>query len=101
MKKADLLSTLFVGIDSSSREKVVALLDFESSKPILPFAVANNQPSTVDLAQKLADFLSSNYIIFLQCIINTIICNIISNIRGNCFNLISPITHGNSVLYSF
>ena len=60
MKKADLLSTLFVGIDISSRENVVALLDFESSKPILSFAVANNQPGAVDLAQKLADFLSSH-----------------------------------------
>jgi len=35
MKKADLLSTLFVGIDISSHENVVALLDFESAKPIL------------------------------------------------------------------
>ena len=60
MKKADLLSTLFVGIDISSRENVVALLDFESSKPILSFAVANNQPGAVDLAQNLADFLSSH-----------------------------------------
>ena len=60
MKKADLLSTLFVGIDISSRENVVALLDFESSKPILSFAVANNQPGAVALAQKLADFLNSH-----------------------------------------
>ncbi|MEN6412647.1 MAG: IS110 family transposase [Veillonellales bacterium] len=57
MKKADLLSTLFVGIDISSRENVVALLDFESSKPLISFSVANNQPGAVELAQKLADFL--------------------------------------------
>ena len=29
LKKADLLSTLFVGIDISSRENVVAVMDFE------------------------------------------------------------------------
>ena len=57
MKKADLLSTLFVGIDISSRENVVALLDFESSTPLLSFSVANNQPGAVELAQKLAAFL--------------------------------------------
>ena len=60
MKKAGLLSTLFVGIDISSRENVVALFDFESAKLILSFAVANNQPGAVDLAQNLADFLSSH-----------------------------------------
>lgn len=60
MKKADLLSTLFVGIDISSRENVVALLDFESSRPIMSFAVANNQPGAVDLAQKLATYLRSH-----------------------------------------
>lgn len=60
MKKADLLSTLFVGIDISSRENVVALLDFVSSKPIMSFAVANNQPGAVELAQKLADYLRSH-----------------------------------------
>ena len=30
LKKTDLLSTLFVGIDIGSRSNVVALLDFES-----------------------------------------------------------------------
>lgn len=60
MKKADLLSTLFVGIDISSRENVAALLDFESSRPIMSFAVANNQPGAVELAQKLADYLCSH-----------------------------------------
>jgi transposase len=60
MKKADLLSTLFVGIDISSRKNVVALLNFESSKPLLSFSVANNQPGAMELAQKLADFLRSH-----------------------------------------
>jgi len=60
MKKADLLSTLFVGIDISSRENVVAFLDFESIKPLCSFAVANNQPGAFELAQKLAFFLRSH-----------------------------------------
>ena len=59
MKKADLLSTLFVGIDISSRSNVVALLDFESQKPLQSFAVGNNQPGAVELANRLADYLRS------------------------------------------
>ncbi|WP_231040361.1 IS110 family RNA-guided transposase [Pectinatus frisingensis] len=61
MKKADLLSTLFVGIDISSRENVVVLLEFESKKPLLSFAVSNNYPGAAILAQKLAEFLSSHH----------------------------------------
>ena len=59
MKKADLLSTLFVGIDISSRNNVVALLDFESQKTLQSFAVGNNQPGAVELANRLADYLHS------------------------------------------
>lgn len=59
MKKADLLSTLFVGIDIGSRNHVVALLDFESQKPLQRFEVANNQPGAVELAQRLETFLQS------------------------------------------
>lgn len=43
LKKADLLSTLFVGIDISSRENVVAVMDFESTKPIASFTVPKNK----------------------------------------------------------
>lgn len=57
MKKTDLLSTLFVGIDISSRSNVVVLLDFEAQKPLHSFAVANNHPGGVELANKLADYL--------------------------------------------
>jgi hypothetical protein len=59
LKKADLLSTLFVGIDISSRNNVVALLDFESQKTLQSFAVGNNQPGAVELANRLADYLRS------------------------------------------
>ena len=58
-KKADLLSTLFVGIDVSSRNNVVALLDFESTKPLLSFSVANNRPGVMELERKLLDFLAA------------------------------------------
>ena len=59
LKKADLLSTLFVGIDIGSRNHTVALLDFESQKPLQRFEVANNQPGAVELAQRLETFLQS------------------------------------------
>lgn len=59
LKKADLLSALFVGIDIGSRSHVVVLLDFESQKPLQRFKVANNQPGAVELAQRLAIALPS------------------------------------------
>lgn len=59
MKKADLLSTLFVGIDVSSRENVVCALDFEQQKR-LQFSVPNNQPGAVKMAEKLQQFFSVN-----------------------------------------
>lgn len=59
LKKTDLLSTLFVGIDISSRSNVVALLDFESQKPLQTFSVANNQPGAIELAQHLREFIDS------------------------------------------
>ena len=58
MKKADLLSTLFVGIDISSRENVVALMDFESTKPIASFAVPNNEPGAEEMAKKISEFIT-------------------------------------------
>lgn len=59
MKKADLLSTLFVGIDVSSRENVVCAIDFEAQK-LLRFSVQNNHPGAVEMATKLHEFLSGN-----------------------------------------
>lgn len=60
LKKADLLTTLFVGIDISSRENVVAFLDFESTKPIESFAVPNNEPGAEVMARRIAEFLSAS-----------------------------------------
>ena len=50
MKKADLLSTLFVGIDVSFRENVACFLDFQSQKPLASFSVPNNQLSASTMA---------------------------------------------------
>lgn len=58
LKKADLLSTLFVGIDISSRENVVAVMDFESNKPIASFAVPNNEPGAEEMAKKISTFIT-------------------------------------------
>ena len=58
LKKADLLSTLFVGIDISSRENVVAVMDFESTKPIASFAVPNNEPGAEEMAKKISTFIT-------------------------------------------
>ncbi|HWR42072.1 IS110 family transposase [Sporomusa sp.] len=59
MKKADLLSTLFVGIDVSSRENVVCAIDYEAQK-LLRFSVPNNHPGAVEMAEKLHAFLYEN-----------------------------------------
>ena len=59
LKKAVLLSTLFVGIDIGSRSHTAVLLDFESQKPLQRFVVTNNQPGAVELAQRLESFLQS------------------------------------------
>lgn len=59
MKKADLLSTLFVGIDVSSKENVVCAIDYEAQK-LLRFSVQNNHPGAVEMAEKLHEFLTGN-----------------------------------------
>ena len=66
MKKADLLSTLFVGIDISSRENVVAVMDFESTKPIASFAVPNNEPGAEEMAKKISTFITPRIISFVS-----------------------------------
>ena len=59
MKNSKVLSTLFVGIDVSSRSNVVCALDFSSNK-LLTFSVSNNQPGALDMAQRFYDFLTIN-----------------------------------------
>ena len=72
MKKADLLSTLFVGIDISSRENVVAIMDFESTKPIASFAVPNNEPGAEKMAKKISEFFTpESGLLMLSILVDT------------------------------
>ena len=59
MKKLDFLSTLFVGIDVSSKSNVVCALDFQSNK-LLQFSVPNNQPGAEEFAAKLISILEGS-----------------------------------------
>lgn len=59
MKKLDFLSTLFVGIDVSSKSNAICALDFSSNK-LLEFSVSNNHPGALSMAQKIYDFLTIN-----------------------------------------
>ena len=52
MKKRDYLSTLFVGIDVSSKSNKVCAIDFEQNQ-LLVCNVANNQPGSDELAALL------------------------------------------------
>ncbi len=54
MIKINFMSTLFVGIDVSSKSNVVYAMDFDENKYIDP-SFSNNQPGANDLAQKIAE----------------------------------------------
>jgi len=57
MKKLDFLSTLFVGIDVSSKSNVICALDFSSNK-LLEFTVSNNQPGAIELSLKIRTLMT-------------------------------------------
>lgn len=57
MKKIDFLSTLFVGIDVSSKTNVICAIDFECNK-LLNMSVANNHPGAIELVQALINTMS-------------------------------------------
>ena len=59
MKNLDVLSTLFVGIDVSSKSNVVCAIDFINTKHLV-FSVPNNHPGAITLAQKLVDLLNNS-----------------------------------------
>lgn len=54
MIKINFMSTLFVGIDVSSKSNVVCAMDFDQNKYI-DASFSNNQPGADDLAQKIAE----------------------------------------------
>ena len=59
MKKTDYLTTLFVGIDVSSKANVVCGIDF-SCNQLLNRTVANNQPGADELVDELVKILSNS-----------------------------------------
>jgi len=59
MKNHSVLSTLFVGIDVSSKNNVVCAIDFDQARH-LQFSVQNNQPGAATLVEKLSRFLVQN-----------------------------------------
>ncbi|MDD3169050.1 MAG: IS110 family transposase [Eubacteriales bacterium] len=59
MKKLDFLSTLFVGIDVSSKSNVICALDFQSNK-LLQGSFPNNQPGSEEFASKVASLLEGS-----------------------------------------
>lgn len=60
MKKIDYLSTLFVGIDISSRENVVSAINFEQEFLIKMKPVANTQSGADQLQAMLVNILENN-----------------------------------------
>ena len=54
MLKINFMSTLFVGIDVSSKSNLLYAMDFDKNK-LLQAAFSNNQPGASQLAQLIAD----------------------------------------------
>jgi len=59
MKNHEVLSTLFVGIDVSSKSNEVCAIDF-GEKRYLQTSYKNNQPGAVSLAENLANVMKNN-----------------------------------------
>ena len=59
MKNHEVLSTLFVGIDVSSKNNVVCAIDFDETRYI-EISVSNNQPGATVMAEKLAAVMKGN-----------------------------------------
>jgi len=59
MKNHEVLSTLFVGIDVSSKNNVVCAIDFDETR-YLEISVSNNHSGALTMAEKLADIMKDN-----------------------------------------
>lgn len=57
MIKINYISTLFVGIDVSSKSNVLYAMDFDGNKYISP-SFKNNQPGTEELAEMISSFMN-------------------------------------------
>ena len=62
--KHNILSTLFVGIDVSSKNNVVCALDFHCNK-LLNLNVPNNHPGAITICQKIISCLNGNNLKFV------------------------------------
>ena len=62
--KNNFLSTLFVGIDVSSKTNVLCALDFEGNK-LLTLQALNNQPGAEQILDSIIDCLNSNDLKFV------------------------------------
>ena len=62
--KNNILSTLFVGIDVSSKTNVLCALDFEGNK-LLTLKALNNQPGADSILDSIIDCLNSNNLKFV------------------------------------
>ena len=59
MLKINYMSTLFVGIDVSSKSNMVYAMDFEENKYIAA-SFGNNQPGADELARRIADCMQKH-----------------------------------------
>lgn len=60
MIKINYMSTLFVGIDVSSKSNVVCAMDFDENRYI-SFSFSNNQPGADELAVAIADCMRKHH----------------------------------------
>lgn len=61
MIKINYMSTLFVGIDVSSKSNAVYAMDFDENK-LIAFSFRNNQPGADELAQMISACMISTRI---------------------------------------
>jgi len=59
MKNREVLSTLFIGIDVSSKMNDICVIDFDETR-YLEASITNNQPGAVSLAEKLASIMTTH-----------------------------------------
>lgn len=58
MNKANRISTLLVGIDISSGENAMAIIDFKSTKPIVAFIFPNNKLGAEEMDTRISAYLT-------------------------------------------
>lgn len=69
--KNNILSTLFVGIDVSSKTNILCALDFKGNK-LLKLEVSNNQPGAEAMLESIVDCLNSNNLKYVVIVLESI-----------------------------